>query len=136
MKILVAIESSKRPRKLSKTTLRWAPRAGYDLRIFIPDETQREKYIQAIDNAKYDDYLDLQHDMLIIGDEPLFYAKKNNYDLLVLLPDDLKKWTELPNLDAVVLEYAGDIGFARSIFGKNLKRKSYEFANGARIIRV
>jgi hypothetical protein len=36
MKILVAIKSTGKPEECAHTTFRWAARAGFDIRIFVP----------------------------------------------------------------------------------------------------
>ena len=136
MKILIAIESSENPKKLSNSTLRWASRAGFDLRIFIPDDNQLEDYKKAVADANHNWYINVPETAIIVKTTPKQYAKENGYDLLVLLPDDLRKWKRLHSHDRNVLEFATDIGIARLRFSKKPNKKIEVFSNGALMRRV
>lgn len=135
MRILVAIKSDKNSETLSHNTLRWAGRAGYNLRVFIPDNRQLSKYQKAIDDVNYHYYMDIPYTVIEKGD-PLEYAKREGYDLLVLLPDDLPQWGKTRHPDLTVLKYANDIGAQRLLFSKYKKRDFKKFPNGASIQRV
>lgn len=138
MKILVAIPSSENPDLLANTTLRWAARAGFNLRIFIPDEEQRESYVKSIDDANYDYFLDIPEEAIVSIITPLDYAQEHNFDLLVTLPDSLYDWDKENTLgtDKTVIDYAEAIGAARVLFGQQPELKEHEFGNGAIMTRV
>lgn len=136
MRILVAIESSENANTLAKTTLRWAPRAGYNMRIFIPDTGQLSDYQEAIAKANYDEYLDMHDGMIIIGQDPRQYAKQNGFDLLLLLPDNLASWGRKRNLDKMIIEYAKDVGSARVKLTDANPGQSILFNNGTVIKKL
>jgi hypothetical protein len=119
MKILVAIESTKRAEEMAHTTLRWAARAGFNLRVFIPDNRQRKKYEAAIDDANYHYYFSIPESVLVAGESPMEYAKREGYELLVSLPDNLLDYYAVEDDDKSFIEYAEDVAKARVAFGKN-----------------
>lgn len=138
MKILVAIQSSENADMLAHTTLRWAGRAGYNMRIFIPDDSQREDYEAALLEANHEYYLDIPESVIEIGKDPVQYAKDNQYDLVVFLPEGLSEWNKENKLglDKTVIDYAEDVGRARSTIGKDKRRQKVDFGNGAVMKRI
>lgn len=127
--------SDKNSETLTDNTLKWAGRGGFNTRIFIPDKRQLSKYQKAVEDANYRYYLSLPYTVIEYGD-PLKYAKKEGYDLLVKLPDDLPYWGKNDDPDKTVLEYSVEIGEQRVSFSKVSKRLFYKFKNGATIQRV
>lgn len=118
MKILVAIESDKNAEQLAHTTLRWAARAGFDLRIFIPDRRQLKKYKKFLDEYNYYYWGNIDEERSIVAKaDPMEWAKANGYDLLVTLPDNLLDYCTVENDDATFMEYAEDVAKARVEFG-------------------
>lgn len=136
MKILVAIESSENPKKLSRSTLRWAARGGFNMRIFIPDDSQLEEYRAAINNANYMWYLDLPPTVVVSKITPEELAFQENFDLILYLPDNLHKWHPHHNHDRNVIDYAADVGKARLLFRNDDNKFNHEFGNGALMERV
>jgi len=134
VKILIAITNDNKPKTLAKNTLRWAPRAGFDIRVFIPDETKLSEYQAIIEHLNYDEFMDLQYVMLISDQSAVQYAKDNQYELILMLPDNLKSWNKTRNKDLMLLEYAKDIGVARQTF-TDKKKITHEFSNGATMVR-
>lgn len=120
MKILVAIESTKRAEEMAHTTLRWAGRAGFDLRVFIPDNRQRKVYERFVDDYNYHYYGFLEPEQVVVAKskegKPSQYAKAHGYDLLVLLPDNLLDYHTIQDDDKSFIEYAEDVGKARAEF--------------------
>lgn len=135
MKILVAIVS-KGAESLGHTTLRWAPRAGFNLRIFIPNEARLSDYQQVIEQANYDWYLDLPYTVLVPGADPEGFAKAEGYDLLLTLSDHMKLWKKGDGYDGTVLHYATDVGKARVAFAKDSKLMRKRFNNGCEMVRL
>lgn len=135
MKILVAIVNPESPDTLGKNTLSWAPRAGYNMRLFLPDESQLSEYFALIDHINYDQYLDLRYAMVVVGHDPKEYAEREGYDLLVTLPSDLKAWNKTRDREMMVIQYAEAIGAARVRIG-NGDEKQVSFPNGAVMERV
>lgn len=135
MKILVAIESSENPTLLAKTTLRWAARAGFNMRVFIPDANQLQPYKDAIDNANYDHFLDLPESIVEVG-SARDYAVKEGYDLIVYLPDDMRKWDTRLTHDLNVLHYAKELGVARVELKDSIPGSTFTFSNGAVMERL
>lgn len=135
MKIFVAIESSNNAKVLANTTLRWAARAGFNMRIFVPSEKQRRIYAAFIEEANHNWYLDLPDDVVVVGKSPKRFAEENGFDLLVRLPDNLRKWKRWLNYDLNVLHYAADLGKTRIKFA-DPEKKVERFKNGATIERL
>jgi len=135
MKILAAIVSDKNSEVLVDNTLKWAGRAGFNMRIFIPDKRQLSKYQKAIDDANYRYYLDIPYTCIETGD-PLKYAIDEGYDLLVLLPDNLPNWGKSKHEDLTVLQYQEEVSVQRGLFDKYKKRDFKKFKNGASIQRI
>lgn len=136
MKILAAIQSSENAKTLSRTTLRWAARAGFNMRVFIPNEEQLPDYKKAITDANYRWHLAIPDDFIIVGTEPIKYAKDNNYDLIVYLPDHMNKWRQYLNHELNPLYYAKDVGRARVMLGGSPELRSYKFHNDVVMERV
>lgn len=135
MKILIAIISDKNSEALTDHTLKWAGRGGFNTRIFIPDKRQLSKYQKAVEEANYRYYLSLPYTIIEYGD-PLKYAKKEGYDLLVKIPDNLAYWGDNEDPDRTVLDYSVEVGEQRVLFSKYDDRKFYKFKNGSSIQRV
>ena len=120
MKILVAIESTKRAEEMAHTTLRWAARAGFNLRIFIPTNRERKTYEKYVDDANYHYYYSIPPSVIIAKSKegtPMEYAKANGFDLLVTLPDNLLDYKTERDDDKTFIEYAEDVAKARVKFG-------------------
>lgn len=130
MRILVAVIG-----KRSTDTLKWAARAGFNLRVFVKNKSVA-KWERRILDLNYDQYLDLPL-TVIETQEPEEFAKENGFDLLVMLPDNLKKWDEADSIDGTVYHYQKDIGIARKEFADQpeLQEKLLHL-NGAKIIRL
>jgi hypothetical protein len=136
MKILVAIQSDNNAQILAKKTLSWAPRAGFNCRIFIPYEAQRQAYEAIIEDVNYNEYLDLQKSMIEVSLDPKAYAKAEGYNLLLLLPDNLRAWKRNNNRDKMVIDYSIDIGAARKELSDSPKKMKIDFDNGAILKRL
>jgi hypothetical protein len=138
MKLLVAIPSSD-PELLKTNTLEWAPRAGFALRIFYDPKIKRSEFENMIEDANYQNYLDLKHRMLVRATEranPLQYAMDNDYDLLAILPPGLKTWNGNPQMDEMVIEFQTDLAKARRTIGEDTTIHDIKFDNGTRVVRV
>ena len=135
MKILVAVISDKNSDNLSNGTMKWAGRAGFNTRLFLPNKRQVKKYLTAIDNLNYDHYLDLPYTVIETGD-PMKYAKKEGYDLLVTLPDNIEFWGKSKNADKTVIDYAVSIGRARVWFAFHPKTTIKQLSHNAYMERV
>lgn len=136
MKILVAIESSENPKTLARRTLRWAARAGFNMRIFIPDDSQLPEYLAAVKEANYEWYLDLPDSVIVTKITPKQFAKDEGFDLILYLPDDMRKWKTSLIHEINVLEYARQVGAARLRFSKDPNKKYERFSNGAIMERI
>jgi len=137
MKILVTVRSTNNAKTLRDRTLTWAPRAGYNFRVIIPDESEREAYEAAVQDAAYHHYLDITTSAIVVTqDSPQAYAKAEGYDLLVAIPDDLRAWKRNRNRDKMIIDFAADIGAARSRMGKEPELKLIDFPNGAIMKRL
>lgn len=135
MKLLVAIPSSN-PKKLAKRTLKWASRAGFDLRIFTDPKISKSKYRKAIDDANYQHYLAVKHSDIVADKDVLTYAQDNDYDLLALIPPDMASWNKTVDSSKMIIEFHADLGAARKKISEDSKLHEVKFENGARLVRV
>lgn len=139
MKILVAIQSSKRAEEMAHTTLRWAARAGFNLRIFIPDNRQRKAYEKYVDDANYHYYFNIPPSVIVAENKegtPMEYAKREGYDLLVLLPDNLLDYNTVAEDDKTFIEYAEDVAKARVELGMKPDLEQVDLKNDCVMLRV
>lgn len=128
MKLLMAIESQDNVENIG-TTLAWASRAGYPLRIFIK-ESDHEQYETALAIAAAEHYLFFPANTLVVNDKPKAYAKREGFDLLLRLPDQLPSFsgkTKNINLDEEVLLFCKRMGEWRLLFNKNPLRKTKRY---------
>lgn len=135
MKLLVAIQSSENAILLARSTLRWAARAGFNTRVFVP-EAQVEEYVKAIQHANYNWRLDLPPSFIVPDTDPAEFARQEGYGLVLLVPDDLFKWDKKFNHEEMVYHYAADVGRARILFAEDKKKMIENFDNGACMVRV
>lgn len=136
MKILVAINNPKDAKVLGNTTLSWAPRAGYNMRIFLPDDSKGQEYIEILSHVNYREYLDLHPAMLLVGYDPESYAREHGFDLLLTLPDNLKRWNNRRNKDRMVIDYVSDVGAARLNMAEAKPGEISNFENGATLKKL
>lgn len=135
MKLLCAIKSEGNHLTIADGTLRWAARAGYDLRIFVP-KVELEPYQEALTDANYNWYLALSKDMLIPDTDPMTYAQVMGYDLLATLPDGMTDWRKRADMERQVFLYCEAIGKGRLQFAENPGKRVKHYANGATMERV
>lgn len=135
MKILLAIDS-KKPKLVGDRALRWASRTGYEMRLFAP-RNKRQRYLQVIDDANYDYYLDIKKNQLITKMDPMQYAKAHDFDLVLLVPEGLWSWRKGEQFKPMeVVHCAQVIGRARIEFGAHPRKRIKHFANGSIMQRV
>lgn len=135
MKLLVAIPSSK-PKELETKTLLWAPRAGFELRIFTDPKVKKKRYQAAVEEANYQQFLDVRYSSIITGSDPLTYAQENGFDLLAVLPANLRSWNGNKDRDEMIIQFQADLADARKRIGADKKLHSIEFDNGTQVVRV
>jgi len=135
MKILVAVIGTNST-DLFKKTLSWAPRGGFNMRIFISEAEPKEDYLMAIDNANHEYYVDILPVSIIQGINAAEYAKNEGFDLLVELPDNMASWKPTDSEDGTVYHFAKDVGIARTKLAKYPARKEIRFASGAKVLRL
>lgn len=137
MKILVAIKSTGKPEECAHTTFRWAARAGFDIRIFVPKK-EVEAYKLGVDDANYHYYLvgRDEADVVVGGTNPMAYAKKHGYDLVALLPDNLLDYKTVEDDDKSMVEFATDAGAARKEFGLKPDLEEVQLENECKVVRV
>jgi hypothetical protein len=135
MKLLVAIPSN-RPKVLAQKTLLWAPRAGFDLRIFADPTVSKKKYHNAVEEVNYQQYLTVRHNQVIYDSNPLEYAQKHGYDLLAIIPPNLRRWNNTKDSNLMVIEFQTDLADARKQIGADPSLHDVDFGNGSRVIRV
>lgn len=135
MKILVAVLCND-PAQIEKGSLLWVSRAGFAIKIFVPRGSNRSKFHAAIDEANYQEYLDLRYDMITSKTNALKYAQDKDFDLLVLVPAGLKAWNTRKNKEAMIIDFAADVGAVRKKISKDDTLHDMEFDNGTRMVRV
>ena len=136
MKILVGVQANHTPSVLVNKALSWAPRAGFNIRLFVPPLADDIKYQKIVSDANYQHFLDLNVAMITKTDSPTRYAKHNNFDLYVQIPGNLARWNTTRDKDLMVLEYAADLATGRSFIAANPGVAEYGFANGVKMVRL
>lgn len=131
MKLLVAIPSKGRVDTIFKRTLRWAPRLGFDVKVFVEPQ-EIEAYREGARDANYQNRTNISDDMFVdIGktDGGLshvkgfikHYAIDNGYDLVFRLDDDILRFSSRgrnkPD-DLMIIEFSAMVGKCRVTFGK------------------
>lgn len=131
MKLLIAIPSKGRAKDIFKRTMRWVPRTGYDIRVFV-EPSEIEEYRKWADDANYNYYLDIKPEQFIdIGKNngglsyvKAFikdYALKNNYDLVFKLDDDVMRFNSRgknkPD-EEMIIDFSAMVGSCRSAFNR------------------
>lgn len=135
MKILVAVEATDH-KAIVDAALRWAGRAGYDFRVFVPPY-RIHLFRRAIDDANYHYYTGLEPDILVKDSFPEDYAARYEYDLLLKIPEHLLSWRKGAQFQpAEMAHYTRAVGAARLWFGRYPGRGIKRFANGATMQRV
>lgn len=135
MKLLVAVPSD-RPSQLVLKTLLWAPRAGFTFRIFANPSVSKKKYQAAIEEANYQQYLDLKYSMIVRGSDPLTYAQKHDFDIVAVVPPNLRRWNDTKESGLMVIEFQKDLADVRNRMAEDPKLHVVDFENGTRVIRV
>lgn len=136
MKLLVAIESS--DIKLINKSVRWAGRAGYDLRIFVKG-IDWEPYVDRLKEINMIHYLHLTHKHLVVDSKPMQYAADNGYDLILIIPEKRPAFSgkrKMIDLDAEVPLFAEAVGRARVELGTNPDVDSVTLKRGVTMRRV
>lgn len=134
MKVLVAIDS-RSPKHFGDNALRWASRAGFNLRVFIPHRKQL-KFAAALADANYNWYLGLDESVFVFGN-PREYAKEHGYELLVIIPDFLKSWHKRGFMKPTeVIDFHAAIGQARLEFSEKPRKKIRRWPNGVIMQRI
>lgn len=131
MKLLVAIPSKARSSTIFRDTLRWVPRLGYDVRVFVEPQ-EIEEYREAATLANHDNrtaindqhFVDIKENNKGLGYAKEFikqYATENGYDLVFKMDDDVRRWRwrgrNKPD-DLMVIDFATMVGKCRVTFGK------------------
>lgn len=131
MKLLIAIPSKGRSNTIFKRTLRWAPRLGYDVKVFVEPQ-EIEQYREGARLANQDNRTAITDEHFVdIGknDGGLIHAKKfikdyaieNKYDLVFRLDDDILRFSSRgrnkPD-DLMIIEFSTMVGKCRVTFGK------------------
>lgn len=135
MKLLVAIPSN-RPKQLTDHTLAWAPRAGFELRVFADHSVNPKKYKRVIEDVNYRHFLSVRYKQVVYDANPLEYAVKEGYDLLAIVPPNLRRWNSTKDTGQMVIEFHADLANARRQISEDSKLHEVTFPNGARVIRV
>lgn len=130
MKLLVAVLSKGRYKTIFKHTLRWLPRVGYDVRIFVePQEIQAYRDQAKIGNME--NYTDLRDDQFIDiqqNDQGLSYVKgfikdyatEHGYELVFKMDDDIHRFSthgKNKSDDEMLKDFIFMVGECRKTFG-------------------
>lgn len=136
MKILVACQTEDY-KNIGDNVLRWAARAGYQFRLFVPYD-KKKRFEKAIKDVNWDFYMALgAYDTLVFNEEPEVWAKNNSYDLLVTIPDTLQSWRKDSRYKPEEMAlYIKAIGSARKYFSENPKARIKRWANGVTMKRI
>lgn len=135
MKVLIAIPSGD-PKSLLKGALSWVGRTGYELRIFVPSQSEKTQYQAQIEEINYQEFLSLNRDIIVPSMDVVKYAQQHSFDVAVILPAELKRWNKEKNIDKMVLNFAADVGAVRKRMNQEPKYHIRQFDNGAMIVRI
>lgn len=131
MKLLIAVPSKGRAKKIIKHTMRWLPRTGFEVRVFVEPQ-EYEAYKESLDHGNYDNrvHFPLEH-LIDIGenDKGLSfvkgyikqYALDNGFDLVFKMDDDVLRFNargkNKPD-DEMVMDFCGMVGVCRKTMGE------------------
>lgn len=131
MKLLLTVNATT-PKK-AKVTLAWAGRLGYEKRLFIP-KGKRFQFRDVIADVNYNNFLDIPLDVIVDRTDPISYADQHNYDLVLILPENMKAWED--NTDDEGMEsFLRDVSTARVELGSTDK-KLIKWDNGAEMVKL
>lgn len=136
MKILVACQTEDY-KNIGDNVLRWAARAGYQFKLFVPYD-KKKRFEKAIKDVNWDFYMALgAYDTLVFNEEPEVWAKNNNYDLLVTIPDTLQSWRkDSRSKPEEMALYIKAVGSGRKYFSENPKARIKRWTNGVTMKRI
>lgn len=131
MKLLIAVPSKGRADKIIKHTMRWLPRTGFEVRVFVEPQ-EYEAYKKSLEHGNYDNrvHFPLEH-LIDIGESDKGlgfamafikqYATDNDFDLVLKMDDDVLRFNargkNKPD-DEMVMDFAGMIGTCRKTMGE------------------
>lgn len=138
MKLLVAIESS--DIKLINKSVRWAGRAGYDLRIFV-SAYDWEPYVDRLKEINMNHYIHLTKKNLIADWSYgiRHYALDKGYDLIVIIKETRPSFSgkrKMIDIDAEVPKFIEAVGKARVQFSENPELMRLKLSVGVTMERV
>lgn len=131
MKLLIAVPSKGRADKIIKHTMRWLPRVGFDVKVFVEPQ-EYNQYLERLNHGDYENRTHFPPESLInIGenDQGLGFAMKfikqyaldNAYDLVFKMDDDVLRFNargkNKPD-DEMVMDFAGMVGVCRKTMGE------------------
>lgn len=131
MKLLVAVPSKGRAKTICKHAMRWLPRTGFQVRVFVEPQ-ELKAYQEALEHG---DYLNRTHtpDNTLVNIEQndkglgyamgyiKRYAQDNGFDLVFKMDDDTKRfaWRGKNKPDEqMVVDFAEGVGTCRKTFGQ------------------
>lgn len=131
MKLLIAIPSKGRADTIFKRTMRWAPRLGFEVKVFVEPQ-EIETYREGARDANHENYTNITDNHFVdIGknDGGLIHAKKfikdyaieHGYDLVFRLDDDILRFSgrgRNKTDDEMILIFSAMVGKCRVTFGK------------------
>lgn len=126
MKLLIAVPSKGRAKKIIKHTMRWLPRTGFEVRVFVEPQ-EYEAYKESLEHGNYDNRVHFPLENLIdIGenDKGLSFVKgyikqyaiDNGFDLVFKMDDDVLRFNARGKNkvdDEMVMDFAGMVGQCR-----------------------
>ena len=129
MKLLIAIPSKGRADTIAKRSMRWLPRTGFDVRVFVEPQ-EYEAYEAALKDGDYNNYTH-SAGMLIkirknnggisyVMQQIKKHAAKNKYDLVFKMDDDIKgfigRGKKKPD-DQMIMDFCAMVGACRLELG-------------------
>lgn len=135
MKILLAIKID-HPEIANDKAIRWAPRTGFELRIFGENDMY-SKLVNLVNDVNYNWYVHIKHDQIVTKQDVKAYAYEQSIDLLVTIPQSLKAWRKGTMLHDKETFYCREaLGKARLEFGNKPRMRIKRFANGVTMERL
>lgn len=124
MKLLVVTRSQHRPKTFASATLKFITRAGYNYRIYIK-KSESAKYRLELAKAEDRYYLFIPEENIFevrnVDNLPKYVTEKEykKYDLLLELPDDVRKMKGARGIDNQLLLFCREVGRLRNRFNRH-----------------
>ena len=135
MKILLAVESENNHKDIANQPLRLLGRVGYQSKIFVPVK-QQKKYYRAVEDCNYNWYTAIPRTSVLAGQTADDHAKRNKFDLIVRVPDNLDIPVERKAEQRYIIAFCKKLELARAKFNSGEYKKKRTLGAGVTVERI